>query len=151
MKKLWAFYAVLIFFSISIGNISGQTTEIEYNYITKGYQAQVVEQGGDMKKGYRMDDVNELGFAGDGHKAVLKKMMRITATTETLAAYMLIYERTGSVTSYYCIPAPGSSSQLFSLYHDALLNDMVDTFDGEANGQRNRIYLISLLLSANLK
>lgn len=150
MKKLHSLYAALLMtFLFSTNNSFGQTTEIEYNYITKGYQAQVVEQGGDMKKGYRMDDVNELSFSGGAHKAILKKMMRITETTEILAAYMLVYERTGNITSYYCIPR--GNGPLLSLYYDALLDDPMDMFDGEAIGKQNRLYLISMLLSSNLK
>lgn len=144
MTKLSTFTAsILIIFFCS--NISlGQTTQAEYNYITKGYQSQVIEQGGDMKKGYALENVDELEGAAGEIKITLKKLNKIGETKKELAAYMLIYDRKGVPTVYLCIPTPNSDKEILNTAWQALYDD--GTID-----QNYRLWLITLLLSKNLR
>ncbi len=52
--------SITIIFCIASFITLGQTTETEYNYVTKGYKIQL-ESGLDMKKGYRFEDLDTWG------------------------------------------------------------------------------------------
>lgn len=57
MKTYKNFFTTLVFtILISITSSFAQTTQEEYNYITKGYKVQL-ESGLDMKKGYSFKDL----------------------------------------------------------------------------------------------
>ncbi len=143
MKQLHTFTAIaLMAFLFQTNRSIGQTTDEEYKFITKGYHNQVVQDGGDMKKGYEMENVDTTSL--NEMKVTLKKMSKITGTTKKLAAYMLIYEKKGLAPTYYCIPTVGSDSALFQLYYDALK-------DAGTEPNSTRLSLISMVLSRNLK
>ncbi len=129
-------------FLLPINDSFCQTTDEEYKFVTLGYQKQVIEEGGDMKKGYVMENIDTTSL--NEMKVTLKKMYKITATTKNLAAYMLIYEKKGLAPTYYCIPTVGSDSRLFQLYYDALK-------DAGNEPNSTRLGLISIVLSRNLK
>ena len=143
MKNLNTFTAILLMiFLFSINNLFSQTTNEEYKFVTKGYQKMVVEDGGDMKKGYEMENIDTTSL--NEMKVTLKKMNKITGTTKKLAAYMLIYEKKGLTPTYYCIPTVGSDEALFQLYYDALK-------DAGNEPNSHRLALIAIVLSRNLK
>jgi len=110
MKKIIGlFIMVFLFF-----NAFGQTTEEEYNYLTKGYKIQK-ESGLDMKKGYNLQlfkfyKPNGIpsgwefsGLFHDGEKvpcAILAVFKKINFDNE------LEYEK------YFCIPSPSSDEMM---------------------------------------
>ena len=111
MKKSILLFA-LLFSAITF--VKAQTTEEEYNYVTKGYKVQM-ESGLDMKKGYTLKDLGNwsLNFGSDGtREATFKGLYRDNSSKP--CAIMLIYKRPSSgYTEYYCIPTIDAPSNLW--------------------------------------
>jgi len=85
-----------------------QTTQEEYNYITKGYKTQVIDQGGDLKKGYAIKDLGDWGltFGVEKRRCEFKAFIREGQTKP--CAIMMVYKRTDVTTGanyYICIPS----------------------------------------------
>jgi hypothetical protein len=109
LTSVFLFYSILCF---------SQTTEEEYNYIVKGYQVQVIEQGGDIKKGYSIKDLGEwkLHFSNGYRSVVFKGFYRTNAAKPcAIMAIYQIYSKEGKVISseYYCIPSENADSSLW--------------------------------------
>ena len=127
-----------------------QTTQTEYDYITKGYRAQVLEQGGDLKSGYRLVDLGEAGTRqGEGRdttsvlrQAWLKGFYKTVGASSKLVAYMLVYQRGGGPKEYLCIPSPLSDAGVLQQYLNALYNGQGDS--------SYRLQAIAQLLSQHL-
>lgn len=111
MKNKLLFTLVATLFTITV---VAQTTEEEYNYVTKGYKVQM-ESGLDMKKGYSLKDLGNwsLNFGSDGtREAVFKGLYRDNSTKS--CAIMLIYKRPSTgYTEYYCIPTIDAPQNLW--------------------------------------
>src|SRR5437868_3480957 len=126
MKKLiFTISAVLL-----LGTLSAQTSQTEYNYVTKGYKVQQ-ESGLDMKKGYEIKDVDYIKQAGANgsieREVWLKALNRISENgVKTIAAYMVVYHRIGKDQEYLCIPAPNSAKEIIDAYYTSLYPDNSD-------------------------
>ena len=111
MKNKLLFTLVATLFTITV---VAQTTEEEYNYVTKGYKVQM-ESGLDMKKGYSLKELGNwsLNFGSDGtREAVFKGLYRDNSTKS--CAIMLIYKRPSTgYTEYYCIPTIDAPQNLW--------------------------------------
>lgn len=120
--------AIALLFSL---NIFAQTTEEEYNYVTKGYKVQM-ETGLDMKKGYALKDLGtwSLNFGTDGTRdASFKGLYKDNATKP--CAIMLIYKRPSTgYTEYYCIPTTDAPE---ALWNKTL--DQINTHFSEASAK----------------
>ena len=119
MKKVLV--AFPLFFSFLFGEAQA-TTEVEYNYMKKGYRISV-ETGLDVKSGYYIDE----------QKPFVRGNVTITATRlyrtdKTLAGTIIKTVSTdfgGSGTNYYAIPAVnlvGKESYGWDLYAEDLNN-----------------------------
>lgn len=117
-----------------------QTTIEEYNYVVKGYKAQVVEQGGDLKKGYDLEDVDNTS-AGE-RVATLKKLVKMNGAAKKTVAYMVTYRKGDGATEYICIPNPNSDDEIRDMYWKSLYNG-----DGDYSA---KLQLIAYLLSRTL-
>lgn len=108
MKKYQIFtVAFLISIIFNASQSFCQTTQEEYNYITKGYKVQV-ESGLDMKKGYSLKDLGDWGltFGVEKRRCEFKALIREGQTTP--CAIMMVYKRTDITTGanyYICIPS----------------------------------------------
>ena len=81
-----------------------QTTQDEYNFITKGYKIQV-ESGLDMKKGYSLKDITEYSTNSNGsvRKVEFKALLRTGQTKP--CAILCKYKRLDTgFSEYLCIP-----------------------------------------------
>ena len=140
MKKTIIFTTVIALTSIFSTTIFGQTTLEEYNYITKGYKVQM-ESGLDMKKGYELEDIDKQST--QERTAELKILYRIKDNKKEIAAYMVVYKRSGSPNEYICIPHPNSDEEISGKYWTQLYNGSGDS--------SQRLQLISYLLSRQMK
>lgn len=140
-KKI--FFSFLLIGMISIhSNVIAQTTIEEYNYVTKGYKVQE-ESGLDMKKGYLLEMItNEYK---QERIAELRVLYRLKDTNKKeVAAYMLIYKRSGSNNvEYICVPHPSSDEIISEMYWKQLYSG-----DGDSS---YKLQLISYVLSKGLK
>jgi len=80
--------------------VSQPTTEEEYNYVTRGYPAQISE-GLDMKKGYSFKDV---GAIQDGNYTFTIKILMREATNEVAAELVIVKSLVWNKTYYICVP-----------------------------------------------
>jgi len=120
--------------------VFGQTSLEEYNYVTRGYKIQV-ESGLDMKKGYQFEDIDKQ--TTKEREAVLKVLYRIKEGNKVIAAYLIIYKRSGLPTEYICIPNPNSGEEIMNKYWTQL-------YDGTSLASE-RLQLISYLISKRMK
>lgn len=139
MKKTIIFVMTIMTLSFTCFS---QTTIEEYNYITKGYKSQVIDQGGDMKKGYELEEVDKI--SAGGRTAVLKKLLKVNGDQKTIAAYMIVYQKDASPKEYICVPNPTSEKEVTDafwkvLYENPLLGDGT-----------TRLQIISYLLSRRI-
>lgn len=95
--------ALMLTILISITKSFGQTTQEEYNYLTKGYKVQV-ESGLDMKKGYQLQDLNyQTITSGSTERTCTFKAFIRNGETKP-CAILCIYSRDKSIIDYLCIP-----------------------------------------------
>lgn len=108
---------IFVIVSLLLYSIYGysQTTEGEYNYILSGYKVQVIEQGGDLKKGYSLKDYGETKLTlPDGAVGMDFKVLTHDSNNKA-AAIMAIckrYSKSGVLSDeeYYCIPIGDENS-----------------------------------------
>ncbi len=140
MKKTIIISALVALTSIFSTAIFAQTTQEEYNYLSKGYKVQI-ESGLDMKKGYELEDIDKQSTKE--RTAELKVLYRVKDNKKETAAYMVVYNRTGYAIEYICIPHPNSDEEIHNKYWKVL-------YDG-TNNSSQRLQLISYLLSKRMK
>jgi hypothetical protein len=142
MKKLLmvliAFNSLLLFGQVSTQ--STPTTLEEYNYLTKGYKVQI-ESGLDMKKGYEIVSIDTVSTKIA--TAQMNVLYRIKDNNKEIAAYLVIYARTGRTTEYICVPNPKSDKEIIQKYFTAL-------WDGYSEAS-SKGQLISFIISKQLK
>ncbi len=116
MRKL-----VCIVFII-IGLVSkAQTTQEEYDYITKGYAAQI-GAGLPDKAGYVWQQGTE--FSAGSRKISFKKLYQIVNDKEkNMKAILMVYEKDANTKEYICIPHPNSEQTIRDLYWNTLYNN----------------------------
>lgn len=97
--------------------INGQTTQEEYNFITKGYQF-TIEYGLDMKQGYNMKFLKAYHYSTD-FRSQISGFFRASGE---LAGY-LVQVTDGSFQKAICIPTENSSDTIWQQY-DYLLQTL---------------------------
>jgi hypothetical protein len=102
MKKLF-----LALFVLTSSVAFCQTTDDEYNYLTKGYAVQV-SSGLDMKSGYTMTDKGSTPIDLGTTISVNTKYLYRT-NGNVYAGALLIVNGMKGPSKYFCVPAPGSS------------------------------------------
>jgi len=117
MKKITTYVtALMLTILFATTSIFGQTTQEEYNYITKGYKVQV-ESGLDMKKGYTLTDLGDWGLnSGSENRTCLFKALVRQGQTKP-CAIMMIYKRTdisNGANYYVCIPSSDASDEIWN-------------------------------------
>ena len=138
---------LIVFLLFAVTTVPAQTTQEEYNYVTKGYNVQI-SSGLDMKKGYELKDIDHVSQSGSNGKtereAWLKALYRIPATgSKSIAAYMIIYKRDGKDNEYVCVPSPNSDAEIRDAYFKSLYPNYSDN--------SARLQVIAFLLSRTLK
>lgn len=113
MKKQ---FLIIILTCLCFTSILAQTTQEEYNYITKGYKVQI-ESGLDMKKGYTMVDygVWSLNHGEQTRLCEFKGLVR--AGQSKPCAILMLYKRTdiaNGVNYYVCIPSNDAPEEIWS-------------------------------------
>jgi len=141
MKK-----TILIVFILAItARVNAQTTQEEYNYVTRGYKIDI-ETGHDIKNGYEMKDIDRVQQTTKsnsiGREAWLKRFSR--KSTNATAAYLIIYQRAGQEKEYFCVPTLNSPKEL----HDAFFVSL-SAYDFGAITEK--LQLITFLLARSLK
>ena len=116
MKNFMFLIATSVLIACSTKSFSQATTDDEYNYVVKGYQAQV-EGGLDMKKGYILKDLGDWSaLYTDGTRGF--KFIGLYRSTDTKpCAIMAIYQKKDngklSYQEYYCIPTTDAPQNLW--------------------------------------
>jgi hypothetical protein len=120
MKHLFTVLAIFIATSLNLkaqdfnyneGQV-GTTMEI-YNYVTKGYSVQI-SSGLDMKKGYYLwEKFSRSISSADGQRTV-KVNALIQESNSKVCAWMLIYQKSGSIPIYFCIPTQASDNEVWN-------------------------------------
>jgi hypothetical protein len=117
MKKINSYltaFVLTIWYSCT--SLFGQTSQEEYNYITKGYKVQV-ESGLDMKKGYTLTDLGDWGLTYNSEKRTCQFKALIRQGQTKPCAILMIYKRTdltNGATYYVCIPSADSSDEIWN-------------------------------------
>ena len=106
--------ASFLFSLVLCTELYSQTTQEEYNYVTKGYKDQI-EKGGDMKKGYRFVDITESSFATGSsvqRKCNFKALFKEGKNKP--CAILCIYTRSDNgFTDYLCIPTHDAQKEIW--------------------------------------
>jgi len=119
--------ALTVFLTICSKSFS-QTTQEEYNYVTKGYKVQI-ESGLDMKKGYSFVDYGNWGleFGIQNRQCEFKGLVKAGATKP--CAIMMVYKRTDikdGATWYICIPSSDAPAELWQQTLDFINGNFKD-------------------------
>ncbi|MCA1967230.1 MAG: hypothetical protein LDL23_11350 [Flavobacterium sp.] len=112
-KNFFTSLVITILFSIT--SSFGQTTQEEYNYITKGYKVQL-ESGLDMKKGYSFKDMGNSTVTSGSEKRTTEFKALLKEGQSKPAAIMMIYKRTdiaNGAVIYVCIPSPDAPKEIW--------------------------------------
>ena len=132
-------------FSI-LSSLQAQTTQEEYNYVTKGWKNHL-EDGSDVKQGYSMKYVKEVKVTsadGQRRKATLWEFIkRKEIGVDITVAFMIIYQKNEDASDYICVPHPKSDATIQAAYAQMLYDGKVDS--------SYKLQVITVLLSTNLK
>ena len=93
-----------------------------------------------MKKGYELSSVD--AETTSQRNAELKALHRLKNSKKEIAAYLIIYNKTGNQKEYICVPNPKSNDEVKSLYWKML-------YDGTTDSSQ-RLQLICYLLTNQL-
>jgi len=124
--------------------VRAQTTQEEYNYITKGWKNHL-DDGSDVKSGYEMTRLKSVNMtSGDGHrrKATLSAFKKTKNGFNHTVAYMITYQKNDEATEYICLPHFTSDESLQYSFAQAL-------HDGKSDNSY-RLQIITLLISTRL-
>lgn len=110
-------YVIFIITMLCCQITNGQTTQEEYNFITKGYRF-TIEYGLDMKKGYTMKSLKDYNFSTSFHADI----MGLFRESGDLAGYLVRIED-GIFEKDICIPTENSSDDIWKQY-DYLLQSL---------------------------
>lgn len=108
MKKV----KVTILWLLSVVLLNAQTTEEEYNYLTKGYKIQL-ESGLDMKAGYKLNLITSSNTTFDNVKRIVEFHSLIKTSNNTQCAVLMVYKKENE-SQFYCIPTLNSSIEMRS-------------------------------------
>ena len=146
MKKIITHVvALMLTILLSIASVYGQTTQEEYNYITKGYKIQV-ESGLDMKKGYTLTNLGDWGLSyGSQTRACEFKALIRDGETKP-CAIMMIYKRTDIANGaryYICIPSLDAPDDIWT----QTLAFISSTFKEQDQASQTAIFALMKLAS----
>ena len=108
MKKI-----IFGLFFVTLG-MSAQTTDVEYNYLTKGYK-ETVEKGLDLKQGYELQDMY---LHSDSLYDFDFKLFVEKSTKKTKAVLVTAVSKSWGNKYYLCIPL--GNPVLHQRYYDFL-------------------------------
>lgn len=113
--------AVLLLASLPL---LSQTTQEEYNYLTKGYKVQI-ESGLDMKKGYTFTDygVYEIKEGSQTRQCEFKGLVKDGQTKP--CAVLMIFKRTdipNGTVYYICIPSANADESIWAQTNNLIRN-----------------------------
>jgi hypothetical protein len=116
MKKI-----ILIAF-LAVGfTCYAQTTQEEYDYVTKGYAAQI-GAGLPDKAGYNWQAGTE--FSAGNVKISFKKLYQVVSEKEkNMKAILMVYQKDENTKEYICIPHPNSEASVKDQYWNTLYNN----------------------------
>lgn len=116
MRKLaFCFSLILVIASCA------QTSQEEYDYVTKGYAAQI-GAGLPDKAGYSWQQGTE--FTAGDKKISFKKLYQVVNEKEkSMKAILMVYEKDANTKEYICIPHPNSEQNIRDQYWNALYNN----------------------------
>lgn len=165
------YFSLLILLCVSY-TLRAQTTDEEYNYVTKGLKIQM-ESGLDMKKGYEIVSVDTIYYefsnqnnyqTNSGTAYVLQKLVRTNISPPTTAAHILRWgtfkftsdENANLAISinninngFICIPIEKSSEEISNKYHQSILT--LKRSDYSSSDEAAPWQSVLLLLAKNLK
>lgn len=105
-----------------------QTTDDEYNYLTKGYAIQV-SSGLDMKAGYTMTDKGNTPIDLGTTITINVRYLYRTDGNVYAGALIIVYGMKGP-NRYFCVPAPGSPQAMWN----KSLGEIQTAFGNDKNG-----------------
>lgn len=111
--------AILALSLCSIGGFS-QTTQEEYDYLTKDYVAHYKEKTFEIKKGYEME--NLFFNDADTTSITMQRLVKIDGDKKKPVAYLLGYKKGKKPTEFICIPNPKSESSVNNAFWNSLFN-----------------------------
>ncbi len=110
MKK-FRFLALAFAIAVSFAGVTAsfaQTTQEEYDYITKGYKAQI-ENKLDMKAGYSLVELGDFGLSSGNEQRICSFKGLVREGQTKPCAIMMVYKRSdlpdGKNDFYLCIPS----------------------------------------------
>jgi len=135
---------ILLLFILLIGCSSdllfSQTTQEEYNYLTKGYKDQI-EKGQDMKKGYKISDLGTWNTESGKEKRECEfKGLYRTGQTKP-CAILMIFRRTDipqGANFYICIPSINATPEIW----DQTLDFINKNFQGNDMAMKTIIWAL---------
>jgi hypothetical protein len=116
MKNYIFLTVTLLAVIFTVTNSYGQTTQEEYNYITKGYKVQM-ESGLDMKKGYSFIEFGNWGLKHGIENRQCEFIGLVRQGHTKPCAIMMIYKRTditNGATFYICIPSADAPQEIWN-------------------------------------
>lgn len=137
---------LLVIGAIFSFSVFAQTTQVEYNYLTKGYKIQI-ESGLDMKKGYELRDYGTWGTNYNSFKrnATFKGLYR--NGDETPCALLMVFKKTNNkYVDYICIPHYNSEDSVWIKAFDDW-QESADSWDAGAGYSWGMIKFISYQFS----
>ncbi len=116
MKKVLFFFYLMVCIAYN-----AQTSQEEYDYVTKGYAAQM-GAGLPDKAGYTWQQGTE--FTAGSRKISFKKLYQVVNEKEkNMKAILMIYEKDANTKEYICIPHPNSEQVVRDQYWNTLYNN----------------------------
>ena len=94
-------------------SIYAQTTNEEYDYLTKGYKEDIAKGRG-LKKGYELKHIN--CFFSNQTYVDVRAFYRLKDSKKEKAAYMIVYKSPDLDSEYYCSPSPKSDTAVVDKY-----------------------------------
>jgi hypothetical protein len=138
MKKLF-----LALFVLASSVAFCQTTDDEYNYMIKGYAAQV-SQGLDMKQGYSFTDKGTITYQSMN---VDVKYLYRTNGNVFAGALLIVTGAKGAkgalATQYFCVPAAGSVAYMWN----NTLSYMDQAFGGDKSNYEGVMFAVMHMLT----
>lgn len=146
MKKI---IILLTFFWCFLGY--SQTTQEEYNYLTKGY-AEQVEKGLDMKQGYDLKDVtsSKTRYTNNKYRQITVKALHKTNSGKFKALLVEFYRSSNNHTIYVCVPSTGSDAEIWKQFNKSIYKDFNSYKEFSQNTIRNFCIAILQMYEANL-
>ncbi len=133
MKKNVILFVALLTFSFTMYS---QTTQDEYNYLTKDYVVKRNEPGFELKKGYAME--NLFFNDADTTSITMQKFVRVDGSNKIAVAYLLGYKKGKNPTEFTIIPHPKSEEAVNNAFWKSLNN-------GKAVSSEKFQYIISTI------